>query len=158
MNTLKILVLSLIIVLFISCGDNDDINIGENDFLIFGHFYGECFGSEECVETFKLTDEELFEDSNDNYLGTEPFNFTVLENSKFEEVKNLIDFFPLELLDENETIIGCPDCADQGGILVQYSANGNVDSWRIDQYKEDIPNYLHTFIDKVNEKIALINN
>jgi hypothetical protein len=142
----------------IACSSDDDsqININGQNFLIFGHFYGVCAG-EGCVETFKLNNKSLFEDTIDDYNG-ENMDFVELENDVFEEVKDLVDFFPNELLDENETVFGCPDCADGGGLFIQYSENGTVRSWRIDQIKSSVPNYLHDFMDKVNEKIAIINN
>lgn len=143
----------------LSCTDNNDENrflLNEKDYLIFGHFYGMCVG-EECVETFKLTDSELFEDTEDDYSGSN-LNFIKLDNEKFEQVKNLMDYFPKELLSENETILGCPDCADGGGLFIQYYYNGSLKSWRIDQAKSQVPKYLHGFIDEVKDKIQLINN
>lgn len=154
----KIFLGFLTIGILLSCSSNDDngININEQNFLIFGHFYGEC-GGEGCVETFKLTNQSLFEDTVDDYNG-QNMEFVELENTTFEQVKNLTDFFPNQLLNQSETVFGCPDCADGGGLFVQYSENGNIKSWKIDQAKANVPNYLHNFIDKVNEKIALINN
>lgn len=153
----KIILGILTIGILLSCNSDDDneININEQNFLIFGHFYGECDG-EECIETFKLTDKSLFEDTVDDYNG-QNMEFIELENDAFEKVKNLTDYFPNQLLNQNETVFGCPDCADGGGLFIQYSENGNVKSWRIDQVKANVPNYLHNFMDKVNEKIALIN-
>ena len=148
----------LTIGILFACNKDDDseININEQNFLIFGHFYGECFG-EGCVETFKLTDKSLYEDTIDDYNG-QNMEFVELENETFEQVKNIMDFFPNQLLNQNETVFGCPDCADGGGLFIQYSENGNKKSWRIDQVKDNVPTYLHNFIDKVNEKIGLINN
>ena len=140
-----------------SCNSDDDnsININEENFLIFGHFYGECAG-EECVETFKLTDKSVFEDTIDDYNG-QNMQFIELEIDLFEQVQNITDFFPNQLLNQNETVFGCPDCTDGGGLFIQYSENGNIKSWRIDKIKSNVPEYLHSFMDKVNEKIALIN-
>lgn len=152
-KTLFILLLSIFIY---GCSTNETNNSNEYDYLIFGHFYGFCIG-ESCIEIFKLTNETLYEDSNDNY-ALEPFNFDVLDNTIFEQVKDLVDYFPMNLLSEQESVLGCPDCADGGGLFIEYSKNGEVKSWRIDQMKNNIPNYLHDFMDKVNEKIALINN
>ena len=155
----------LTIGVLLSCSRDDDnninidadkeININEQNFLVFGHFYLECFG-EECVETFKLTDKSLFEDIIDDYNGQNT-EFVELGNNLFEQVKNITDFFPNQLLNQNETAFGCPDCSDGGGLFIQYSDNGNIKSWRIDQDYSNVPEYLHDFIDKVNEKIALIN-
>ncbi|MFI0430251.1 hypothetical protein [Mariniflexile sp. HMF6888] len=137
------------------CSSNDEIQLTKDDYLIFGHFYGYCIG-EGCVEIFKLTNEKLYEDSNDNYAN-EPFNFEVLDTTKFEVVKDLIDYFPTKLLSEKESTLGYPDCADGGGLFIEYSRNGTVKSWKIDQIKGNVPSYLHNFMDKVNEKISLIN-
>lgn len=151
-----ILILSIIGVL-LSCDTKDNgLELNGNSFIVFGHFYGECQG-EGCVETFKLTAEKLFEDSADDYNG-QNLDFTELSNEKFELVKDLKDDFPKQLLSETETTFGCPDCADGGGLFIQYAVNGSIKSWRIDQNKDNVPSYMRDFIDKVNEKIALLNN
>ena len=155
MKSLKYLFSVCIILTFLSCNQDDDIKVNDIDYLIFGHFYGQCFG-DDCVQTFKLTQTKLFEDSVDDYSGS-TFSFSELPNGKFEEVKGLIDAIPSQLLNAKEYSFGCPDCADQGGIFIQYSQNGKVKGWRIDQSKESIPSYLHEFVDKVNESISLIN-
>jgi len=159
-TTMKKIVFAFCCLCFIlSCTDNDVENtvlLGDQDYLVFGHFYGMCVG-EGCVETFKLTNSGLFEDTKDDYSGRD-LNFIKLDNEKFEQVKDLMDYFPQELLKENGTILGCPDCADGGGLFIQYFHNGSLKSWRIDQAKSQVPNYLHGFIDKVNHRIQLINN
>lgn len=156
MKRFKFLIFSLAILAISSCTKDDELELSQDDFLVFGHFYGECMG-EQCVEIFKLTDSKLFEDINDNDLETD-FNFIELVNGEFEQVKDLIDYFPNQLLSENDTTFGCPDCYDQGGLFIQYSESGNVKSWIIDQSQSSVPDYLHDFMDRVNEKINLINN
>src|SRR5690606_35950241 len=128
--------------------------INKNDYLVFGHFYGMCIGNS-CVVNYKLSDNKVYEDLKKAYSHTE-FEFEVLNNGKFEQVKNLMDFFPSKLLNEKESVFGCPDCADQGGLFIQLSKNGVVKSWRIDTQKEHVPSYLHDFMDKITEKIALL--
>ncbi|MFD0834386.1 hypothetical protein ACFQ0I_01315 [Mariniflexile aquimaris] len=141
--------------IFLGCSSEDETKLNNDDYLIFGHFYGFCVG-ENCIEIFKLTNNTLYEDSNDNY-SINPLNFEPLESTKFELVKDLMGYFPEKLLTENEDIIGCPDCADGGGLYIEYSKNGIVKHWKIDQMKMNVPTYLHAFMDKLNEKIALIN-
>ena len=115
-----------------------------------------CVG-EECVETFKLTDDQLYEDKVDDYSGQQ-LVFIPLDQSKFNKVRDLPKYLPEELLNSNQSVFGCPDCADGGGLFIQYYQNGQLKSWRIDQVKSNVPAYLHDFMDKVNEKIALINS
>ena len=153
---MKKYILILVLSVFIyGCSTKDDTQLNDYDYLIFGHFYGKCVG-ESCVEVFKLTSDKLYEDANDNYAN-EPFKFEILDDGKFETVKDLVDFLPEKLLTEKESTLGCPDCADGGGLYIEYSKNGEVKSWRIDQMKMNVPAYLHVFMDKVNEKISLIN-
>ena len=150
-----LLILLCLPIIFTSC-KKEEVEINNNEYLIFGHFYGMC-GGEDCIETFKLTDEKLYEDLNDNYSGTEPFNFVILGDEKYNEAKDLISFFPSQLLNENDITFGCPDCVDQGGLFIGYKKDGELKKWRIDQNKNQVPNYLHNFMDKVNVKIAAIN-
>jgi len=149
----------MVMGIFISCDkdDDDDCTTTDSpDYLIFGHFYGECLG-ETCIETFKLSDTQLLEDTIDDYAG-QNLSFVELSNEKFELVNDLNNYFPNELLNANETVFGCPDCADGGGLFIQYSLNDNLQSWRIDQDKQNVPEYLHDFMDAVNERIELIND
>ena len=156
MKTSILLTLLLPLSMLISCDKNDNMNNEDFDYLIFGHYYGEC-GGEGCIETFKLSHEKLYEDQNDHYNGDD-FDFIELGNEKFEDVKDLTDFIPDDMLEESELKYGCPDCYDQGGLRITYSEDGQVISLRLDQSKNDVPEYLHDFMDKVNEKIALLNN
>lgn len=151
-----ITILALFSLLFTSCSESDNgVQVNKMDYLIFGHFHGECIG-EGCIETFKLTGDKLYEDTLDHY-NAENFEFIELSSEKFVQLKDIIDYFPNKLLNEKDTSFGCPDCRDQGGVFIQYSENGILKSWRIDKNKDVIPEYLHSFIDKVNEKIRLIN-
>jgi hypothetical protein len=161
MRSIKIL-LSLLIVLFITtCEDKcDDKLLSSGEYLIFGHFYGECLG-EGCIEIFKLTNNKLFEDINDIYPGNSEIysgNYIELDNTNYDLVSDLIEYFPKDLLTENDTVFGCPDCADQGGLYIEYNVDGTHKFWIIDQALDSVPTYLHEFIGKINESIGLINN
>lgn len=153
----------LVFITLLACSKKDDDASGSNQAanaqtqLIFGHFYGMC-GGETCIETFKLTDSKLLEDTIDSYSGTGPFHFLALEDQKFLETRDLVDFLPARLLVERDSTFGCPDCADQGGIFIQYTKGGSVKTWRIDQAKDNVPDYLYELMDKVNEKIDAINS
>ncbi|MCH8903201.1 MAG: hypothetical protein IIA45_04735 [Bacteroidetes bacterium] len=158
MNTIRIFLPLLIgLTLASSC---KKANLSDGDYLIFGHFYGEC-GGEGCIEIFKLESNRLLEDSKDNYPDFSDFydgDFQALDKAIFRKVRNLIDFFPVELLKETDNIIGQPDAGDWGGLYIEYNYNGDREFWLLDQKKSNVPTYLHGFIDRVNEKIQLINN
>ncbi len=132
-----------------NCNDN---------YLVFGHFYGFC-GGETCIEKFKLTSTQIFEDTNDVYPGTnsgiQP-NYLLLPIEKFQAAQDLMTFFPNSLLAETSTTIGIPDASDGGGLYIRYHFNGVDKVWLIDQFKTNVPSNYHAFMDKVNEKIALM--
>jgi hypothetical protein len=156
----RILLLSAFLLVFSSCKKEDEPNNGVPDYLIFGHFYGECVG-EGCIEIFCLEPTRLLEDANDNYPNSANYyaaDFYELSNTQFNEVNDLMEFFPDTLLSVSDVVIGQPDYADGGGLYIEYNVGNTRDFWLIDQDKNNIPTALHEFVDKVNEKIELINN
>lgn len=58
---------------------------------------------------------------------------------------------------EEEKTYACPDCVDQGGLYIRYYIEGKKGEFRIDTNKDKIPNYLHEFVDKINEKLEFVN-
>lgn len=159
MFKLQILLLTFLAAIAMTSCDKacDKDNAQSEDYLIFGHFHGFCVG-EKCIETFKLEDNELYEDTKDQYRGLTGFNFIKLPDSKYKLAKELVDFVPQELWAELDgKVFGCPDCYDQGGYLIQERRNGITKSWIFDKTKKDIPSYMHVFIDKISETIVLIN-
>ncbi len=155
MNILKLFLPVLTLAVLSACSKNETA-FGEVEYLVFGHFYGEC-GGEQCIETFKLTSTQLFEDTNDNYQGTD-FDWVELDADKHAIAVELLNAFPSNLADEDDQTFGCPDCGDWGGNYVEYSSNGEIGRWYLDMIKDDIPTYTHDFVDLLNEKIAEINN
>ena len=154
-----IFTLFIFTTLLYSCNKSDDDSLDTEDYLIFGHFYGEC-GGEGCVEIFKLEEGKLFEDSNDTYPGSSDYyaaNFSQLSNDLYTQVTGLEDVFPDGLLNEPAVVIGQPDAGDWGGLYIEYNKNGVHDFWLLDQKKSNVPPIYHDFIDAVNEKIQLIN-
>jgi hypothetical protein len=143
--------------LLTSC-DKDDIELSNSDYIVFGHFYGECMG-EQCVEIFRLEKEKLCEDTKDQYPNSNDFysgNYVQLSQQKFDAIKDLTNSFPTDLLNETDIVIGQPDAGDWGGLYIEYNFNGVRKFWLLDQNKSNVPTKYHDFIDKVNEKIELL--
>jgi hypothetical protein len=160
MKTLQLFCLVAFIML-LSCKSDDDavdakvVPTGET-YLIFGHFFGECY-EPECVVNYKLTDSKLYEDVNHS-AHEEYYEFIELDNDTFEQINDLMDSFPEELLDETERFIGTQQGSEPAVIVIYYFHNDVLRHWIIEKYKNDVPNYLHPFVDKVNEKIELLIN
>jgi hypothetical protein len=104
----------------------------------------------------KIVSKNSFEDINDVYPGTITQtvpNYVQLPNQKFLVTQDLMTFFPPELLNDSNAIIGMPDASDGGGLYIEYNFNGIHKKWQIDQFQQNVPQRYHTFMDKVNEKI-----
>ena len=149
---------------FTGCSDQSTDNNSSDDYLIFGRFYGFCVG-EECIEIFKITNSQIFEDQNDNYPqqsgeGNNFYdgNFNELPNEAFSLANQIQGTFPLDLIAvESGTVFGQPDAADQGGIYVEYKWGDIHKYWVIDNAKNNVPEYLYDFMDEVHRTVGLIN-
>ena len=159
-----IVIASIILLgLFSNCKKDEDCHEQpdpESDYIIFGHFYGMCFG-ETCVEIYKIENENLYEDTADHYpSGNASYDgiYVPLSSAKYELVKDLENYVPGQLLNENDTIIGIPDAYDQGGYYLELKASGSTRFWLIDSDTGNTPNYLHAFTDTLNNYIDRISD
>ncbi|HQP03355.1 MAG: hypothetical protein KBB11_02475 [Bacteroidales bacterium] len=147
---------TLLLSLSTSCDSDNDTQLNNGDYIIFGHYYGECIGNN-CVLNYKLTADKLYEDTNHNYAGNGEFSFTEMSNESYIRVKHILSLLPDELLQSDSQTFGCPDCADQGGMLIQLRKDGSTKTWRIDQDEAALPEYLHTVIDTINGCIGALH-
>jgi hypothetical protein len=152
--------LAILILCFFSSCDKDDVNTSAKaDYMIFGTFYGKCAG-EGCVEIFKIESDRLLEDKKDIYPGADYYafdDFEVLSQEKFELVKDLIDFLPPSLVQEESGVFGQPDAGDWGGAFVEFKSGNIHKYWVLDQLDNNMPDAFNVFVDKINEKVMLIN-
>ena len=161
---IKFFFIGLVLVAAAGCSVAKDeyAGTGEFEYMVFGHFYGECAG-EGCVEIFRLDGEGLYEDSTDVYPNAlSPYNgkYYSLPEEKFELVKDLIYEFPQELYAEPQIIIGVPDGGDWGGVYVEMKYKnepGLTGFWLLDQNEANMPQVYNEFVDKINDKIVLIH-
>ncbi len=159
-TSLKYLCGWILFLTIISCQKDELSQKIDFDYLLFGHFYGECIG-DACIETFKLEKTALYLDTLDNYpSGNEPFtgSFIQLTNHQYLQVKDLPEKLPSDLFEIPAGRIGCPDCADGGGIYIEIKKGEEIDFWLIDQMLQNIPEPLHEFINLVNARIALLQS
>ncbi|MEM1217853.1 MAG: hypothetical protein AAGH79_03040 [Bacteroidota bacterium] len=160
MKTYSLLFSICLMVGLMSC-QKEEPAFGSDAYLIFGHFFGECFG-EQCVETYKLTSEALFEDSEDLYPSriNAPIvgNFTELDQTLFDAIIGLEETLPEDLFNQNEVVYGTPDAGDWGGYYLAYSDEATGQWWWIiDTQKDNIPEHLHNLVDEIQLAIETIN-
>ena len=152
---LRLIITFTVIWFYVGCSSDQEMM--SSDTLIFGQFYGACSGSD-CVQTFKIENNQLFEDSIDDY-GQNNFDFAPRDQSDYDLVSDLVGLVPSQLLDESSQTFGCPDCADQGGLYIQIvSIDSEVINleFRMDLDKNNVPEYLHSFIDILTARIVLL--
>jgi hypothetical protein len=142
------------------CSDGDGAyKLNPNrDRLVFGSFAGYCVG-ERCVEIYALQDGKLYEDKNDNYPQSGSpvdFNFELLSDDKFELAEDMFESIPAELLATESTTFGCPDCTDGGGVYIEIKRDTRTEIFFIDNFKNNIPEYLHPLVDNVRAKIDVL--
>ncbi len=155
-----VLIFTLLSTAFISsCKKECSCEQQFGDYLLFGNYYGMCAG-EDCVEIFKIENGVLSEDSNDNYPSDSPYsgNYAVLPSAKYDLVKDLSNYIPAQLFNENDGYIGTPDAYDQGGYVLELKENGTHRYWRIDTDTSNTPDYLHAFTDTLRNYIDKISD
>lgn len=156
---LSALFICLSLVMSMSCTDDATAN-AEIDYLIFGHFYGECSG-EVCIEIFRIDAKQISEDINDTYPNSNDFyngQFVPLDQEVFLQVNNLREEFERKLLNEDEVVIGQPDAGDWGGIYLEYKSGSTRRFWLIDQKKDNLPTYLYNFHDAINARLNILSS
>lgn len=127
-----------------------------HEYVIFGMFFGNCY-PQDCIEIFKIQNDSLFKSDNtyprDSLYSGE---FEFMGNEKFPLVADFKDKIPSELFEIEDQYIGCPDCSDMGGYIIEYSTKDFQSNWLIDTRSHKIPEELHDFLDLTYEKIQIL--
>lgn len=150
----------LLLSLMGSCNSSDESgDTTEQVRLLFGDYAG-FIPDRNYSDIYLIENSKLYLDTLSNY-PTDGFYegaYVQMDESDYLLASELISIFPSQLFDENENYIGCPDCADQGGYYVEYQSKTKHAFWNIDNNKDAIPEYLREFVDKLEEKLTLLNN
>ncbi len=158
-NNIIIVLVALLAFTGMSCEKDANCIEKETYFMVFGHFYGECAG-EGCVEIYKVANEKLYEETSNQYPGDEFYKFQefeTLSDTKYELVKDLENNVPEELWNETQTVLGIPDGGDWGGAYFEISSTRGHRYILLDQLDANMNAVYNAFVDRINEKIAIIN-
>ena len=129
--------------------------VGDYQYFIFGHFYGECMG-EGCVEIFRIKDGKLYEDTRDRYpdFGSAYHaNWEKRDQSDYELVKNLPPQLPKGLRDIRDKVVGQPDAGDWGGLYIEMKDSSGRKYWFVDKNTTNLPGELHAFVNAVGQAV-----
>ena len=157
-------ILCLLLGAFSCSQQNDDLStpdpaqvvagLGDVDHFVFGTYYGRCLSN--CTHTFNLKAGGLFADKVDRGYPEPGMEFEDKSLSKedIELATKLFKDFPEELYKEEGEILGCPDCADQGGFYLEIQIGKSAPRvWRIDTDDSRIPAYLSAYTAKVRKTV-----
>lgn len=145
-------------IIFLNACTDDPINPNDTEYIIFGSFYGECFG-EQCIEIFKLDKTNFSEDTNDVYPNATNFyvgNFVQRDFSIIGDLVPLMTAVPDQLFDEKNRIIGQPDAGDWGGYYFEIKRGDLREFWLIDTHRDNLPSYILPFEKLLEEKLQLL--
>ncbi len=158
----KSMIFLFAVLSFAACKDADitvqELETNSDDYMIFGTYHGFCMG--DCTHLYKLEKGKLYPDAVERvYPSAEQrdsliFSETPLAQELYALAKTLRDSIPNELLTTEEERIGCPDCADQGGIYIEIKIGDTIKSWNIDTQESSLPAYLIPYTRKVKEVMA----
>jgi hypothetical protein len=160
MKTYRIFLLALTTLILGACHDKVDKSDPQDtgSYLVFGSYYGMCQG-DDCVTFYLVRDGKLYKDKKHQYPtnGTlHEGDYEAISDDKYQLVKDLSGKVPEKLLSESSTSIGCPDCADGGGIYIEINSTEGKRFWYLDNNDRETPEYLHDFIAEVNAKIKAL--
>ncbi len=125
----------LLIVLGLSCSNDDDHNTTENTVrsLTFGFYSGFCL--DKCFNVYKISNQKLEEDTVVNFFSHD-YEFDssfIYKEEVYQKHKSILQAIPNELINGKDKTFGCPDCVDQGAFYVVVETKENhVKKYNID--------------------------
>ncbi len=147
----KLLCCCLISVLFITCKKENETQTSPVKYLsfVFGTNYNYCVSN--CARLFLLAEEKIYPGVTNRLTTPFQFSNTPLSNDKYLLTKELTEKFPNYLLEHPNSTIGCPDCTDQGTIIIEMMHSGVKQSWQIDTDLTKLPAEIRSYVSRLME-------
>lgn len=140
------------------CSGEPENLSARGDYIVFGDFYGECFG-DGCIDIFKVAQKRVFEDTLDLYPSASSLphmvEFVQVANGRYDDIIDLIGDIPAHLFDVKGVVIGQPDAGDWGGFYLETNTSGEVRYWLIDKLEENLPTYLREYTRNLDAAIQI---
>ncbi len=155
----KLAYLTLIGCLFVlTACKKDKATEAETEYFIFGENYGLCGG--DCAFLYKLEDGKLYADEVDrlfNDTNTLTFADEPLAPASYTLGVALQESLPDQLVDNPEDTYGCPDCADQGLIYLEWKTGSNIYKRYLDNAEEELPDWLAEYVQDIKAVLDQLN-
>lgn len=135
----------LMLIILLSACRKQQVNTPD-DYLIFGKSYGMCAG--DCAHFYLVKGGQLYKDKIDRFYRTGDilFDETPQPKTNWEAARSLINNLPSYLVEHADSTFGCPDCADQGAVYIEYATEGKTMYWHIDPSENNQPPAIKTYI------------
>lgn len=152
------------IFVVIACSRKQVIsNNNEPDSIIssfeFGSKYGFCIGNQ-CITTYTLTTNGLVRTTS-NAIGGDKKILTITDSGKINIASTLLTTLPVSIKQlKKDTVYGCPDCYDQGGIMVKLVKQEKPsDTLKVlfDNSIESNPKEFQAYLKQMKEALADLN-
>jgi hypothetical protein len=146
----KLMLLLLTVLVFGACKESEE---PLQDAFVFGRWSAFCTGN--CIQIYKLENDKLYVDNLNSFreAATITYKPTPLSNQYVAKAKSLRDSFPQSLLENPFSVIGCPDCADQGGIYLAFDNREGTLYWQIDADETTWPEVIRPYLEELTEFI-----
>ena len=136
------------------CTEDNQASQSDHPPLIFGSNHGFCLGN--CAHLFKYENGEVFRDEMDKLEVNFVFSDTP-DPELLESAQRILEDFPEELKVNSQETYGCPDCADQGTLILQLTEGDGTRRWYLDtRIQEDWSQDLKDFVDLLKKELEEI--
>jgi len=157
-NFLVLLVLVAASWVLDGCSEDPITELGPDDYVVFGDFFGECIG-EGCIDIYKIQDDRVFKDTLDRYPSQARLPhqtaYVEISNANYDQLVQVFAEIPPDLFLEGKTVIGMPDAGDWGGFYLELRRDGETNYWLIDKMEDNLPGYLREFTKELDRAIGL---
>jgi hypothetical protein len=139
-SRIYVLILGLLPLLAIQCSkESGTSQTLKEDHLVFG--YINCFdpSAVDCIRLFLLQDGQLYADAIQRPEQSLTFHSEPLSAEDFQRAIKAWTDFPAQLWQQPNTQLGCPNCLDQGILLVSTVKNGIPMRWELDPIEAALP-------------------
>jgi len=148
-----------------ACGQAEVPSEPLSDYLIFGTYFGECYG--DCTTLIKIENGKAYADDVEfpfkkTRAESGAFYYPPLDHIKFQKEaipndyyeisKGLLEKFPEDFARLDSQEFGSPDADDTGGIYLEVRLNGERKVWTIDGSQHaDLPEEVLQFRESLND-------
>lgn len=136
------------LLLFSSCKKDQTTSIHPSSFIFGWCRCYLCMTPEPSFEYYEIKDGCIYQDSMNNFPGMVPDVFATvpLSNSKYQLAVALINSFPQYLQNNPNQTIGNVNCNTSAAVHIEYTENGQIKTWDIDQDTANQPIAIRAYV------------